>query len=103
MLGNKDSAQMGTLNLYVLKPWNDTHYTVLNANMGSSFECIEMNVTNLMWLQGIKTKLGENVLNIYFEVKYDVIEIEGANYNSIADNTMKTEDTKATFGFDFRF
>lgn len=103
MLGNEDEAHMGTLNLYVLQPWNDTHYTVLNANMGSSFDGVDMNVTNLMWLQGVKTKLGDNVLNIYLELKYDVIELEGANYNPMLDNTFKSEETTATFGFDFRF
>ncbi|WP_418642915.1 hypothetical protein ACNUDM_18790 [Vibrio chaetopteri] len=62
-----------------------------------------MNVANLMWLQGIKTKLGDNILNIYFEVKYDVIEIEPTGYTAINNSTFKSEETTGTIGFDFRF
>jgi len=103
VIGNDDSAHMGSVNFYALKPWNANHYTVINANLGSSFDGVEMNVANLMWLQGIKTKLGDNILNIYFEVKYDVIEIEPTGYTAINNSTFKSEETTGTIGFDFRF
>ncbi|GDY24242.1 MULTISPECIES: hypothetical protein [unclassified Agarivorans] len=99
-----DNSHMSSLNLYVLQPWNNTHYTVLNANMGKSFDGVEMNVVNLMWLQGIRTHLGDNILNIYLEVKYDVLEVDSAYYNPISNKgSVKSEETIGTIGFDFRF
>jgi hypothetical protein len=99
-----DEAHMGTVSLYAVKPWNDTHYSVLQVNSGSAFEGVDMNVFNAMWLQGVRTKLGDNVLNIYLELKYDVLEVEGSNYNPIqGTGDVKSEEAMASIGFDFRF
>lgn len=99
-----DMAQMGTVSLYAVKPWSETHYTVVQLNSGSSFDGVGMNVFNAMWLQGVRTKLGENVLNIYFEFKYDFIKVEGQNYNPVTESgDAKSEEAMASIGFDFRF
>ncbi|MEZ9864026.1 hypothetical protein BCU83_18450 [Vibrio breoganii] len=99
-----DMAQLGTVSLYAVKPWNETHYSVLQVNSGKSFDGVEMSVFNAMWLQGVRTKLGDNVLNIYVELKYDVLEIEGTNYNPVSETgDAKSEEAMATIGFDFRF
>ncbi|MCR9907483.1 hypothetical protein NB545_08355 [Vibrio campbellii] len=99
-----DMAQMGTVSLYAVKPWSETHYTVVQLNSGSSFDGVDMSVFNAMWLQGVRTKLGENVLNIYFEFKYDFIKVEGQNYNPVTESgDAKSEEAMASIGFDFRF
>ena len=99
-----DMAQMGTVSLYAVKPWSETHYTVVQLNSGSSFDGVDMSVFNAMWLQGVRTKLGENVLNIYFEFKYDFIKVEGENYNPVTESgDAKSEEAMASIGFDFRF
>ncbi|WEM45369.1 hypothetical protein PTW35_20010 (plasmid) [Photobacterium sp. DA100] len=99
-----DTAHLASVSIYAVKPWNETHYTVLQANSGSSFEGTDMNVLNLFLLQGIRTHLGENILNIYLELKYDVVEVQGSQYNPVTQQgDVKSEETTASVGFDFRF
>ncbi|MDN3614646.1 hypothetical protein ACFFUS_13195 [Vibrio gallaecicus] len=96
-LGGKD-AHLGSVNLYALHPWNDTHFSVFNVNLGSSYGGVDMNVANLMWLQGIKTKVADKDINIMFEFKYDVIEIKNTTAGDI-----NSEEVTASVGIDYRF
>ena len=64
-----DEAHLGSVNMYALHPWNDTHFSVFNINLGSSYSGAEMQVANLMWIQGIKTKVADKDFNIMFELK----------------------------------
>ncbi|WP_394251499.1 hypothetical protein [Vibrio profundi] len=93
-----EEAQLGSVNLYALHPWNDTHFSVFNVNLGSSYGGVDMNVANLMWLQGIKTKVAAKDINIMFEFKYDVIELRNT-----AAGDISSEEVTASVGIDYRF
>lgn len=97
-LGDKE-AHLGSVNMYALHPWNDTHFSVFNINLGSSYSGAEMQVANLMWLQGIKTKVADKDFNIMFELKYDVISMQ--NDSTLFDETA--EEVTASIGIDYRF
>ncbi|MGF1755120.1 hypothetical protein L4C33_16175 [Vibrio makurazakiensis] len=57
-----------------------------------------MNVANVMWLQGIKTKVADKNINIMFEFKYDFIELK----NTTA-GVINSEEVTASVGIDYRF
>lgn len=97
-LQGNEEAHLGSVNMYALHPWNDTHFSVFNINLGSSYGGAEMQVANLMWLQGIKTKVKDKDFNIMFEFKYDVISVQNAHG---IDET--SEEVTASIGFDYRF
>ena len=101
---SEGDSHEASVNLYILKPWNDTHYTVIQMVSGKSYSGTEVNNVNLMWLQGIRTKVNDNIFNIYLELKYDYMEIQGTGYNPIMNTGgLKSEDFRASIGFDFRF
>ncbi|MDH5902514.1 MULTISPECIES: hypothetical protein [Vibrio] len=97
-LEGNEEAHLGSVNMYALHPWNDTHFSVFNINLGSSYGGAEMQVANLMWLQGIKTKVKDKDFNIMFEFKYDVISIQ--NERGIDETS---EEVTASIGIDYRF
>ncbi|WP_117235049.1 hypothetical protein [Vibrio maerlii] len=98
LLGDSE-AHLGSVNMYALHPWNDTHFSVFNINLGSSYSGAEMQVANLMWLQGIKTKVKDKDFNIMFELKYDVISIQ----NEKLGFDEASEEVTASIGIDYRF
>lgn len=93
-----EEAHLGSVNLYALHAWNETHFSVFNVNLGSSYGGVDMNVANLMWLQGIKTQVGEQVVNVIFELKYDYVEIQNT-----AKGDINSDGFTASIGVDFRF
>lgn len=93
-----EEAHLGSVNLYALHPWNDTHFSVFNVNLGSSYGGVDMQVANLMWLQGIKTKVGDKTINIMFEFKYDVIQL-----NDTSRGEIESDEITASVGIDYRF
>lgn len=97
MLGGDDS-HLASLNLYALKPWNETHFSVAQINLGQAYGGVDMNVANIMWIQGIKTKVADKDFNIMFEFKYDVFEMEENN-----GTEMKSDEFTASIGLDYRF
>ncbi|WP_434761659.1 hypothetical protein [Vibrio fortis] len=98
LLGDSE-AHLGSVNMYALHPWNDTHFSVFNINLGSSYGGAEMQVANLMWLQGIKTKVKGKDFNIMFEFKYDVMSIQ----NEALGIDETSEEVTASIGIDYRF
>ncbi len=99
MLLDGNEAHLGSVNMYALHPWNETHFSVFNVNLGSSYSGVEMQVANIMWLQGIKTKVADKDFNIMFELKYDVISVQNDSQN-IDENS---EEVTASIGIDYRF
>lgn len=98
-----DDAHMASVNLYALQPWNDTHYTVLQFFAGSSYSGVEMEMVDLMWLQGIRSNIGDTVFNIYLEAKYTNIKFKELN-NPIGDKDYtRGEEAKFSVGFEWRF
>jgi hypothetical protein len=57
-----------------------------------------MQVANIMWLQGIKTKVGDKTINIMFEFKYDVIQL-----NDTSRGEIESDEVTASVGIDYRF
>lgn len=102
MLGGND-AHMASVNLYGLHPWNDTFYTVFQAFGGSSYGGVEMELVDLMLLQGTRTQVGDAVFNIYLEAKYSNVKINDVNNPMSSKDYLRGEDTKVSIGFDWRF
>lgn len=101
---NLDDSHLGSVSLYGLVPWTETHYTVFQLASGASYGGEEMQFGNVMLLQGIRTKLGENILNIYFEAKYDHIAMENIQVQGIGEiDRISNGESTFSIGFDFRF
>lgn len=98
-----DDAHMASVNLYGLQPWNDTFYTVFQAFGGSSYGGVEMEMVDLMLLQGTRTKVGDAVFNIYLEAKYTNIKVNELNIPGSSKDYLRGEETKVSIGFDWRF
>ena len=98
-----DHAHMASVNLYGLQPWNDTHYTVFQAFGGSSYGGVDMQMVDLVLLQGVRTQLGDAVFNIYLEGKYTNIKVNDINDPTGSIDSLRGEETKVSVGFDWRF
>ncbi|WP_454440617.1 hypothetical protein [Vibrio bathopelagicus] len=96
-----DDAHMASVNLYGLQPWNDTFYTVFQAFGGSSYGGVEMEMVDLMLLQGTRTEVGGAIFNIYLEAKYTNIKLNDINMPH--KDYLRGEETKISVGFDWRF
>ncbi len=96
-----DDAHMASVNLYALHPWNDTFYTAFQAFGGSSYGGVEVEMVDLMVLQGIRTQVGEGVFNIYFEGKYTNLQVNDVEMGD--KDYLRGEETKFSVGFDWRF
>ncbi|MGF1736603.1 hypothetical protein [Photobacterium satsumensis] len=98
-----DHAHVASVNLYGLQPWNDTHYTVFQAFGGSSYGGVDMQMVDLVLLQGMRTQLGDAVFNIYLEGKYTNIKVNDVNDPTGNVSHLRGEETKVSVGFDWRF
>lgn len=96
-----DDAHMASVNLYGLQPWNDTFYTVFQAFGGSSYGGVDMEMVDLMLLQGTRTEVGGAIFNIYLEAKYTNIKLNDINMPH--KDYLRGEETKISVGFDWRF
>ncbi|MCK6264087.1 hypothetical protein KP803_12475 [Vibrio sp. ZSDE26] len=97
-----DDAHMVSVNLYGLQPWNDTFYTVFQAFGGSTYGGVEMEMVDLVLLQGTRTQVGDAIFNIYLEGKYTNIKINELNGFPGRDY-LRGEEAKVSIGFDWRF
>ncbi|MCK6263508.1 hypothetical protein KP803_09510 [Vibrio sp. ZSDE26] len=98
-----DDAHMASVNLYGLQPWNDTFYTVFQAFGGSSYGGADVQMVDLMLLQGTRTQIGDAVFNIYLEGKYTNIKVNDVNDPTGGKDYLRGEETKVSIGFDWRF
>ncbi|WP_060980789.1 hypothetical protein [Vibrio splendidus] len=96
-----DDAHMASVNLYGLQPWNDAFYTVFQAFGGSSYGGVDMEMVDLMLLQGTRTEVGGAIFNIYLEAKYTNIKLNDINMPH--KDYLRGEETKISVGFDWRF
>jgi len=95
-------AHLGSVNLYALHPWNESHFSVFNVNLGSSYSGVDMQVANIMWVQGIKTHVADKTINIMLEVKYDAMTIQTEQSN-FSDGEERSEEVTVSIGIDYRF
>ncbi|WP_392341002.1 hypothetical protein [Moritella marina] len=99
-----NDAHLGSVNLYAVHPWNETHFSVFNVNLGSSYSGVDMQVANIMWVQGIKTHVADKTINIMLEVKYDAMKIQtDQNTNLSSDGEERSEEVTVSVGVDYRF
>ena len=96
-----DDAHIASVNLYGLQPWNDAFYTVFQAFGGSSYGGVDMEMVDLMLLQGTRTEVGGAIFNIYLEAKYTNIKLNDINMPH--KDYLRGEETKISVGFDWRF
>ena len=94
---------MGSVNLYGLQPWNDTFYTVFQVFGGSTYGGVEMEMVDIMLLQGTRTKIGDAIFNIYLEGKCTNIKINELNNPLGNSSHLRDEEAKVSIGFDWRF
>ena len=92
-LEGEDSADLMSLIIYAIKPWNDTHFSMLQLTSGSSYAGFDMELTDLYFMQGIRAKLGKKIVNVFVELEYTETRIQGVD----------TDDTKAGVGLNFKF
>lgn len=97
-----NDAHLGSVNLYAVHPWNETHFSVFNVNLGSSYSGVDMQVANIMWLQGIKTHVADKTVNIMLEVKYDAMKLQ-TEQSVMSDGEERSEEVTVSVGVDFRF
>lgn len=96
-VGAKD-AHLASVNLYALQPWNDTHYTVIQAMAGQAVDGIDdLNFVDLMWVQGMQAYVNGQNINIFVEGRYHNIETE------VLGPKKRSEDAKISLGIDWRF
>jgi hypothetical protein len=84
-LEGSDSADLFSLNVYAMKPWNETHFSMLQLTSGSSYGGFDIDMVDVYFMQGIRAKLGKTVVNVYLEVEHSEINIQGVNIN---DSTL---------------
>ncbi|PKH07800.1 hypothetical protein [Moritella sp. Urea-trap-13] len=97
-----NDAHLGSVNLYAVHPWNETHFSVFNVNLGSSYSGVDMQVANIMWVQGIKTHVADKTINIMLEVKYDAMKLQTEQSN-LSDGEERSEEVTVSVGVDYRF
>ncbi|BBL88636.1 hypothetical protein ACPV5J_03805 [Vibrio rotiferianus] len=96
-----DDAHMASVNLYGLHPWSDTHYTVFQAFGGSSYGGVDLQMVDLVLLQGVRTTVGEGVFNIYLEGKYTHMQVN--DLQGMDKDYIRGDEAKVSVGFDWRF
>ena len=92
-LGGDDHASLGSLNLYTLMPWNETHFTLFQATAGASYSGFDMEMLDVYLQQGMRTELGSTSVIVFAEAEYTKINIQG----------VETTDTSFGFGVNFKF
>lgn len=96
--GAKD-AHLASINFYALQPWNDTHYTVIQAMSGQAVDGIDdLNFVDVMWIQGMQAYVGDKNVNLYLEFRYHNIESDLPGFDRFRD-----EDYKVSIAVETRF
>ena len=92
-LKGHDSSSLGSFNLYSLMPWNETHFTLIQATAGASYSGFDMEMVDVFLEQGMRTKLGEKVVVVFFEAEYTQVQIQG----------IEISDTSIGLGINMKF
>ena len=92
-LEGHDHSSLGSFNLYSLIPWNETHFTLIQATSGASYGGFDMEMADIYLEQGMRTQLGEQVVIVFFEAEYTQVKIQGVD----------TSDTKVGLGINMKF
>lgn len=92
-LKGHDTSSLGSFNLYSLMPWNETHFTLIQATAGASYSGFDMEMVDIFLEQGMRTKLGEQVVVVFFEAEYTKVKIQG----------IETSDTSIGLGINIKF
>lgn len=92
-LKGKDTSSLGSLNIYTLAPWNETHYSLLQATAGSSYSGFDMEMVDVYFQQGMRSTLGKNTVMVFVEAEYTQVKMQGVESN----------DTLVSFGITVKF
>ncbi len=93
LLDGDDSSGLGSLNLYTLAPWNETHFSLLQITSGSSYSGFDMKILDIYWMQGIRAQVAGHIVNIFAEAEYSKTEIQN----------IQNDDTRLGFGISIKF
>lgn len=92
-LHGDDHSSLGSFNLYSLMPWNETHFTLIQVTAGASYSGFDMEMADVFLEQGMRTKVGENVVVVFFEAEYTEVKIQG----------IDVSDTSFGIGINIKF
>ena len=87
------SASLGSFNVYALMPWDEIHYSLVQATAGSSYAGFDMEIVDLYFQQGIKATLGNNTAIIFLDIEYTDINFQG----------VPVSDTNVGLGINLKF
>jgi len=99
-LGGGNNSHLSSLNLYILHPWNDTHFTFIEMFGGHSFDGVEMEMYDLCWTQGMNSTILNSPATVYFKGQYTRTEVFGQFAPS---GSINDEETIFSFGLDIKF
>ena len=92
-LEGQEHSSLGSFNLYSLMPWNETHFTLIQATAGASYGGFDMEMADIYLEQGMRTKLGEQVVIVFLEAEYTEVKIQG----------VEISDTSFGIGINMKF
>ena len=92
-LKGDDSADLASLTIYAMKPWNETHYSLAQVTSGSSYSGFDMEIIDLYFMQGMRATVSGYSVNFFVELEYSETTIQG----------VETETEMFDVGFMFKF
>lgn len=92
-LKGDDSADLASLTIYAMKPWNETHYSLAQVTSGSSYSGFDMEIIDLYFMQGMRATVSGHSVNFFVELEYSETTIQG----------VETEAEMFGVGFMFKF
>ncbi|SDI80310.1 hypothetical protein SAMN04488540_103146 [Ferrimonas sediminum] len=99
-LGGGNHSQLSSLNLYILHPWDDTHFTFIEMFGGRSFSGVEIEIYDVCWTQGMNSTILGKAAFVYFKGQYSRTEVSGSFAPGGSDNS---DDAKFSFGVELKF
>ncbi|ABV85591.1 hypothetical protein [Shewanella pealeana] len=99
-LGGGNHSQLSSLNLYILHPWNETHFTFIEMFGARSFAGVEMEMYDVAWTQGMNSTLLNSPATVYFKGQYTRTEMFG---EFAVNGSINDEDLVFSFGVDIKF
>lgn len=99
-LGGGNHSQLYSLNLYILHPWDETHFTFIEMFGGRSFSGVDIEMYDICWTQGMNSSILGKPAFVYFKGQYSRAEVFGSFVPSGSENN---DDVKFSFGVELKF
>ncbi|MCL1050654.1 hypothetical protein L2755_13625 [Shewanella abyssi] len=100
-IGGGNASHLSSLNLYILHPWNETHFSFIEMVGGKSFSGVEMEMYDVVWTQGMNSNILGQPAMVYFKGQYSRTEVYGQFTG--AKGSLNSDEAKFSFGFELKF